>query len=76
MTVLKGESVPVETVFQRVVISNTSSQINIEGSYLMSVVYGARAYKFDTSKSNVFWIQIWDKCQEYDLKHCWSLLWG
>lgn len=54
MTVLKGESVPVETVFQRVVISNTSSQINMEGSYLMSVVYGARAYKFDTSKSNVF----------------------
>lgn len=41
LIVLKAGGVPIETMFQRIVISKASSQVHMEGSCVILVVHGA-----------------------------------
>lgn len=77
LTILKAESVPLGTMLQRMVISKASSQINMEGGYLMLVVNCPRAYKFDTLLQKIMYSEFKSGISVKNiLKHYWSLLWG
>lgn len=63
LIVLKAESISVETVLQRMVISKASSLVNLEEGYIMLAVHSAYRLQiwYSTPKNSVFWTEIWDE---------------